>query len=67
MFSYLITYILPDLDDGRDKLLQEAIHLRERGPPVVDEIDEETFDVRAIVILIASPHTYLYIYVYIYV
>lgn len=32
------------LDDGRDELLQEVV-VQQRGPVVVDEVDEKPFDV----------------------
>ena len=35
------------LDDGRDELLQER-HTQQRRPVVVDEVDQETLDVGAV-------------------
>ena len=35
------------LDDGRDELLQER-HAQQRRPVVVDEVDQETLDVGAV-------------------
>lgn len=38
------------LDDGSDELLQEVM-AQQRRPVMVDEVDEQTFDVGAILIL----------------
>ena len=40
----------PHLDDGRDELLQEGVP-EEGRPVVVEEVDQQTFDVGAILIL----------------
>ena len=43
------------LDDGCDELLEEAV-FQKVGPVVVDEVDEETFNVRPVLILICHDH-----------
>ena len=42
--------LFENFDDGRDELLKE-IHLQERGPVVMDEVDQESLDVRPVLIL----------------
>ena len=44
------------LDNGGHKLNKEAVELEERGPEVVDEVDEKPLDVRAVLILIGHDH-----------
>lgn len=39
------------LDDGCDELLQECV-LEQGGPVVVEEVDEQAFDVGAVLILV---------------
>ena len=56
MMACWSTYILnTDLDDGCDELFDEVVFEQSR-PVVVDEVDEETFDVRAVLILICHDH-----------
>lgn len=38
------------LDDGGDELLQEVV-TQQRGPVMMDEVDEKTFNVRSVLIL----------------
>ena len=38
------------LDDGRDELLQEGV-LQQRRPVVVEEVDQQPFDMGAVLIL----------------
>ena len=44
------------LHDGCDELLQKSINFEQGGPEVMQEIDEQAFDVTAIVILIGHNH-----------
>ena len=46
---------LKNLDDRSDKLFQEAV-IKQGGPVGVNEIDEQTFDVRAVLVLIGHDH-----------
>lgn len=39
-----------------DKLFQETFHFVETGPEILNEIDEESFDVRAVVVLVSHNH-----------
>ncbi len=43
------------LDNGCDKLLQKFV-FEQVGPVMVDEVDEETFDVGPILVLICHDH-----------
>lgn len=43
-------------DNGRDKLLEKAVDLEQRRPQLVNHVDHEAFDVRAVVILIGHDH-----------
>lgn len=52
----LLLLALDALHDGGDKLLQKAIYLQQRGPEVVEEINQQPLDVRPIVILICHDH-----------
>lgn len=45
------------LDDGCDELLQERV-FEQRRPVVVEEVDEEPFDVGAVLILQRHTHTH---------
>jgi hypothetical protein len=47
---------LPGLDDGRDEFDQEVGYAEQRGVKVVEEVDDQTLDVRSIVILICHDH-----------
>ena len=47
---------LAGLDDGGDELLQETGHVEKGGPEVMEEVDDQALDVRAIVILIRHDH-----------
>mmetsp|Transcript_26166 Transcript_26166/g.57256 ORF Transcript_26166/g.57256 Transcript_26166/m.57256 type:complete len:236 (+) Transcript_26166:1998-2705(+) len=47
---------LPDLDNGRDEFLQEPRHLGQRWPPKVNQVDQQTLDMRSVVILIRHQH-----------
>lgn len=38
------------LDDGGDELLQEVV-MQQRGPVMMDEVNEKTFNVRSVLIL----------------
>ena len=40
-----------DLDDGRDELLEEAGDLEEGGEEEIEEIDDQAFYVRPVVVL----------------
>ena len=44
------------LHNGSDELLEESRDLQQGGPEVVQEVDEEPFDVRTIVVLIGHDH-----------
>lgn len=46
-------------DNGCDKLLQECV-LQQGGPVVVEEVDEQTFDMRTILILGQEKKIYNY-------
>lgn len=48
--------VLGGFDDGSDELLQEAVVLDERGPEVVEEVDQQTLDVGAVMVLISHDH-----------
>ena len=52
--TYLISF--GGLDNRRDKLSQESIHLDQRWPEVVNKVDNQPFDVGAVVILISHNH-----------
>ena len=43
------------LDDGRDELFEE-VNLEKVRPVVMDEVDDEAFDVRSVLILISHDH-----------
>ena len=43
-------------DDRGDELTQEALAIEEAGEEVLEEVDQEAFDVRAVVILISHNH-----------
>ena len=45
--EWLRSFALRDLDNWRDKLLQESGDLQQRWPEAMNEIDEETFYVRS--------------------
>lgn len=49
-----------DLDDGCDELLQECV-FEQRRPVVVEEVDEKTFDVGAVLILQPHAHTHTHV------
>ena len=42
--------------DGRDELAHEAGQPQQRRPKVVDEVDEQTLDVAAVVVLVRHDH-----------
>lgn len=44
------------LHDRGDELLQEAGHIEQGRPEVMNEVDDETLDVTAVVILIGHDH-----------
>jgi hypothetical protein len=44
------------LDDRSHELLQETWVLHQRWPEMMDEINQQAFDVRAIMILISHDH-----------
>lgn len=46
-----------DLDDGSDKFYQEAGNLQQTWEEMVEEVDDETFDVRSIMILEGKDST----------
>ena len=46
---------IKNLDDWSDELLQEAV-MQQGGPVGVNEVDEQTFDVRAVLVLIGHDH-----------
>jgi hypothetical protein len=45
-----------NLDNGSDELLEEVGDFEERRPELLDKVEEETFDVRSIEILIRHEH-----------
>mmetsp|Transcript_96360 Transcript_96360/g.305690 ORF Transcript_96360/g.305690 Transcript_96360/m.305690 type:complete len:281 (+) Transcript_96360:61-903(+) len=47
---------LRDLDNGCDKLLQEARHLQQGREPLLDEVDDQTLDVGTVVVLVGHDH-----------
>jgi hypothetical protein len=47
---------LPYLDDRGDELDQKVRNLQQRGVEVIQEVDDQTFDMRTIVILIGHDH-----------
>lgn len=47
----LLDFALGELDDGRDELDQETLEFEKRWEEEVEEVDEETLDVRSIMIL----------------
>lgn len=47
----VLAFSLASLDDGSDELLEEALDLKQTGPEVVEEVENQTLDVRTIVIL----------------
>ena len=47
---------LANLDDWSDEFLEEARNFEQARPKVVNEVDKETLNVRAIVILISHNH-----------
>jgi len=44
------------LDDGGNELLQESGMVKQRGPKVMNKVDNEALDMRTIVILISHDH-----------
>ena len=44
------------LHDGRDELLHKTGCAQERRPEAVDEVDEQPFDVRTVVVLVSHDH-----------
>lgn len=43
------------LHDGRDKLLHKVVP-EEVGPVVVDKVDDQSLDVRAVLVLVSHDH-----------
>mmetsp|Transcript_76974 Transcript_76974/g.135672 ORF Transcript_76974/g.135672 Transcript_76974/m.135672 type:complete len:209 (-) Transcript_76974:846-1472(-) len=52
----ILLALFPDLDDWSHKLLQKTIQTTKGWPPVLHQIDQKTFDVRAVMILICHQH-----------
>lgn len=50
------TTLRPYLHNGSDELLHEVGHAEEGGPKLVDEVDEQALDVRAVVVLVGHDH-----------
>lgn len=48
--------VLLHLDDGGDKLHQEAGHFQQRGVEVVQEVHDEALDVAAVMVLVRHDH-----------
>mmetsp|Transcript_14025 Transcript_14025/g.33357 ORF Transcript_14025/g.33357 Transcript_14025/m.33357 type:complete len:278 (+) Transcript_14025:1633-2466(+) len=46
----------PCFDDRREELLEEARQPREGGPPGMDQVDQEPFDVRTVAVLVGHDH-----------
>mmetsp|Transcript_9905 Transcript_9905/g.27630 ORF Transcript_9905/g.27630 Transcript_9905/m.27630 type:complete len:414 (+) Transcript_9905:2738-3979(+) len=46
----------PHLDDGSGEFLQKTIHLHQRRPPMVYQVDQQTLDVGAVVVLVRHQH-----------
>ena len=44
------------LDQGSDELGQEVGELQETGPEVVEEVENEGLDMRAVVVLVSHDH-----------
>ena len=49
-------FALEDFDDRGDEFFQKAVKAEEFRPKVVNEVDDQTFDMRAIMILICHYH-----------
>ena len=47
---------LPDLNDGRDELEQEPFELQETWKLALQEIDQQAFDMRTVVVLVGHDH-----------
>ena len=47
---------LRGLEERRHELFQEAVHVHQRWPEVMDKVDQQALDVRAIVVLISHDH-----------
>lgn len=47
---------LVDFDNRRDELFKESLHLEQTRPKVVNEVDQESLDVRSIVVLVSHDH-----------
>ena len=47
---------LGGLEQRRHELLQEAVHAHQARPEVVDEVYQQTLDVRAVIVLISHYH-----------
>ena len=47
---------LGGLEERGHELSEEAVHVHQRGPEVMNEVDQQALDVRAIVILICHDH-----------
>ena len=52
----LLHIALPDLDNGRDELHEEAGKLEQTWELNLQEVDEQSLDVRAVMILISHDH-----------
>ena len=47
---------LGGLEERGHELFKEAVHVHKRGPEVMDKVDQQALDVRAIVVLISHDH-----------
>ncbi len=45
-----------DFEDRSDELFQEAVYVQETWPKMLNEVNDQTFYVRAIVILVSHDH-----------
>mmetsp|Transcript_46340 Transcript_46340/g.81512 ORF Transcript_46340/g.81512 Transcript_46340/m.81512 type:complete len:320 (-) Transcript_46340:1932-2891(-) len=48
--------LMCDLDDRRHELLEEARHAQQRRKPMLNEVDDQPLDVRAIMVLVRHDH-----------
>lgn len=55
----MVMVCLPYFDNGCDELLQEGVFQQGR-PVVMEEVDEQTFDMGAVLILVHKEKSYCY-------
>lgn len=58
-FNKMVMVCLPYFDNGCDELLQEGVFQQGR-PVVMEEVDEQTFDMGAVLILVHKEKSYCY-------